>query len=152
MNWYKITKLAFRGITPAIEDMDEALNDPYKKKTPNSDNPIELNTPGDQSTSGFGTDYYDDRKPPQSSINSEYATRPKWNGDFDGEDPDKNDDKVDMTDGFGFYDDDSPLSIGRTTEDKLNGHNRDRSAIGPFNQSNSSSTRDFFDNIKKRLN
>lgn len=150
MNYYKKIKLSFRGNFPMISDIDEALNDPYKKKKPNSDNTIELNTPGDQSASGYGTDYYDDRKPPISSVKPEYSTRPKWSGDFDGQDYDKNDRKPEMTSGFGFYDPDSPLSIERTTGDLINGHSRDNSAIGPFNQS--SKTLDFFDNIKKRLN
>lgn len=152
MNYYRKIKLSFRGNTPMILDMDEALNDPYKKKKPNSDNTIELNTPGDQSASGYGTDYYSDRKPPVSSVKPEHSTRPKWSGDFDGQDPDKNDRKPEMMSGFGLYDPDSPLSIERMTADQINRHSRDNSTVGPFNQSNSSKTLDFFDIIKRRLN
>jgi len=150
-NFYKNIKLSFRGNFPRINDMDEALKDPYHLH----DNQLdpELNKPGDNQTSGFGTDYYTNKKPPVSSIKPEYATRPKWHGDFDGEDADRNDKKPAMLNGDGFYDEDSPLGIEQTVSRQIGKVDRDNTAVGPFNQFNSSlsDTQLFFDSIRRRL-
>ena len=52
MNWYKkIKKLSFRGNTPRAFDLDERLQDPYKKQEKDI-----LVTPGTEELSGgFGT-------------------------------------------------------------------------------------------------
>ena len=145
-NFYKKLKLAFRGNFPLWSDQPK---DPYNPHSDGYD--VELNTPGDNSTSGFGTDYYVDRKPPVSSVKPEYATRPKWNGDFDGEDPDENDHKPAMNSGDAFYDSDSPIGIQQEVARSTNKVDRDNTAIGPFNQS-LRKTHVFFDSIKRRLN
>lgn len=139
--------MARRGITPLVNDQDQALKDPYRLHEDDAD--VNLNTPGDNSMSGFGTDYYDDRKPPVSSVKPEYSTRPKWTGDFDGEDPDQNDHKPTMEGGENFYDVDSPIGRAQEVQRSVGKIDRDNTAIGPFNQS--SNTRNFFDNIKKRI-
>ena len=145
-NFYKKLKLSFRGNFPLWSDQPK---DPYHPHSDGYD--VEMNTPGDNSTSGWGTDYYTSTQPPVSSIKPDYATRPKWSGDFDGEDPDKNDHKPAMQGGEGFYDSDSPIGIEQETWRKGNKVDRDNTAVGPFNQS-SSNTGIFFDNIRKRIN
>jgi len=147
-NFYKKIKLSFRGNFPLIDDMDEALKDPYHLHDDGVD--MELNKPGDNSTSGYGADYYVDRKPPVSSIKPEYATRPKWNGAFDGEDPDQNDRKPAMQSGDALYDTDSPIGRPQETQRQIE-EDRDNTSVGPFNQYNKNKTVDFFDNIRRRL-
>ena len=147
-NFYKKIKLSFRGNFPLINDMDEALKDPYRLHNDGVD--WELNRPGDNSTSGYGTDYYVQSKPPVSSIDPEYATRSKWSGDFDGEDPDQNDRKPAMNSGDALYDTDSPIGRPQETQRQIQ-DDRDNTAIGPFNQSTVNKTVDFFDKIRRRL-
>jgi len=148
-NFYKKIKLSFRGNFPLIEDMDEALKDPYRLH--NNVDEWNLKTPGDNSTSGYGTDYYKDRKPPVSSIDPEYAVRPKWHGDFDGEDADQNDEKPAMESGDALYDSDSPIGRSQEIQRRVK-DDRDNTGVGPFNQQKKlNKTVDFFDKIKRRL-
>jgi hypothetical protein len=153
VNFYKrMLKLSFRGNTPRITDMDKALTDPYAPKGQNNEEGwFNLNRPGDQSSTGYGADYYTDEKQPPKGISQyeERAAQPPFTKDFDASDPELNDKYPLMDSGMALYDTDSPLGISETVKRKT-GIDRDNTSTGPHNQS--SKLTDVFDNIRHRLN
>jgi hypothetical protein len=152
-NFYKkMIKVSFRGNTPRISDEDDALTDPYKSKSVNNERgTFELNTPGDQSATGFGTDYYTDHKQPPKGISEieDRALREPYGTDFDGNDPNLNDKYPLMEGSSNLFDDESPLSRSAIISRKENGIDRDNTSVGPHNQS--SKTENIFDNIRRRI-
>ena len=147
MNWYK---LAFRGNIPRINDIDEALQDPYKKKNDQDPRGTELNTFGDQSTTEGGTDYYDDKQPPKNTQQlADRAIGPHYNHDTDGEDPQNGDFKQPMHSGDSLYDTDSPIGNTSQVFRDIEKPNLDRPATGPNNMTNRN--RDFFSNLRQRV-
>jgi hypothetical protein len=149
-NFYKkALKLSFRGNFPLMNDKDVILRDPYAPKK-REDGP-EMKMPGDQDTNGFGTDYMPKAQPPSGiKVKDDRSIRGKWQDSFDGEDPDKNDAKPVMNSGDKFYDDDSPLSPLQRSMSKIDGEDRDNTAVGPHNQKTISEN--FFDKVRRRLN
>lgn len=151
-NYYKkMHKIAFKSRS-LIDQTDDAFRDPYNLKEEKPSGQENLKTPGDVSTTGFGYDFMEDRKPPEPwSATEERSLIPKWNDSHDGSDPDLNDSRPSMNNGFGWYSSENPLSPSRDAARSIEKPDRDNSVIGPHNQHDSINQSDFFDKLRRRV-
>lgn len=151
MNFYnKIKKISFRGNIPRINDIDQALADPYRHQTFHDTRGVDMMRPGDQDSTGFGVDYYHDKQPPKgTSQRQDRALRRRWRSSTDGEDYQKGDLKPAMESGFGLYDTDSPIGRFQKSMRSVSGVDYDNTVVGPHNMSNLS--KKLFDNIRSRI-
>jgi len=149
MNYYKKVKLAFRGNIPRMDERDDI--DPYKKHKPGDGNGVEMKTPGDEEGwSGLGTRVRGKDFPKDiSERDGEYDEQrkrdiPTVDHALMGENaPLSNNTGVDHGE---LYDSDSPMSMERTTFDKL--ENPQSEPIGPHNMNKQ---RDIFKRVRDRI-